>query len=72
MDDVHAKIDAAIMELVGDDEEVMPTKWVLVAEYITDSGDTWAVSASSQLSTAWDRIGLLDFALSKEKVAVKG
>lgn len=64
-------IDEAIVEMV-DEDEVLPTKWVLVAEYLTEDGQVWSISASSANSTVWDRMGLLDFALSTEKAKVNG
>lgn len=72
MSEVNSTIEDAIVEMVDDENEIMPTKWVLVAEYIDDDANVWIVSASSARSTVWDRIGLLDFAQATEKAKVKG
>lgn len=70
VDEVGHVIDEAIVQL-ADEDEVLPTKWVLVAEYLTEDGQVWSVAASSANSTVWDRMGLLDFALATEKAKVE-
>lgn len=72
MGEVHARIDRCVVDLVDEEKEVMPTKWILISEYLDEDGNVWIVSAASVHSTVWDRMGLLDFALNREKVAVKG
>ena len=62
-EDLHNELTRVLQKV----EPGMVTKWVILAETIDADGDRGLWSLCSESATAWDTLGLLQFALHREQ-----
>jgi hypothetical protein len=64
--DYEQKFEAAISDALAG---TLVTRWVVVTELIEQDGERAIYVSSSDDSRTWDIIGMLDYALTRERAA---
>jgi len=49
---------------------LLPNRWILVADVLSDAGSRELVTAASADLRAWDALGMLSYAIERERGAV--
>jgi hypothetical protein len=66
-DKLHREVDAALSQVIGQNEGSIVSRWIVLAETVDQAGDRGVWQLSSARSTPWDTLGLLEYAVSEER-----
>ncbi len=66
---VHEDLRAAISRVLGSHGE-LATKWALVVESVGSDGERGLWLAAGADAKAWDTMGLLDYAVQRERAEI--
>ena len=67
--DTRAAIQTAVTGAIADNGD-MATKWVACVEGINSDGERYLWLMADDTTTPWDRLGMLQFALTQERADI--